>query len=363
MLDGDSWLRLYKNVDANELTFGAWIFLPNAPVAAFPQSSMSMKTIASTKISGCQADAQGSEGWALFVHEWGTFNQQLRLSWTDAHLACIELYSETAVVPFDKWVHVGFSLSEARDSARLVIDGQIIADNKRNMGSLAKASQRAAISEVSIHKRKVASGAGTLLYGAHMPQPGDPPHVQSHVFYGFLGDMRVLHTSPDDPELLKKLLMSTAEELLSQTLVPASTIVVQVQFKVPLDQSVEAPNMNLSDGQSFAREPDNGKRVKIVPFDEKPKHPWFNINSMATPRDFNYGSGFPTDAPPNPLVPLSTLEPAALRGSWPTEWLYKNGESALIESQRKGDGWAEEVRALCNTPGEATGPELGDMMT
>merc|ERR1719456_116576 len=109
-----------------------------------------MKTIAATKISGCKAEHENADGWALFVHEWGTFNQQLRLSWTDSRLACNELYSETAVVPFDRWVHVGFALSELQNTARLLIDGRIIADSKMSMGTLAKASQRASLSEANI---------------------------------------------------------------------------------------------------------------------------------------------------------------------------------------------------------------------
>merc|ERR1719316_1702913 len=58
----------------------------------------------------------------------------------------------------------------------------------------------------------------------------------------------------------------------------------------------------------------------------------------------NYGVDRGTDAPPAPLASLSTLEPQALKESWPKEWIQKHGESTLLQSQRKADGWAEEIR-------------------
>ena len=91
-----------------------WVYLPKVMEMSFPVSSESMKTIAATKVSGC---ASSSRGWALFVHEWATTNRQLRLSWTDTVTGCNEIYSDQVLMPYDRWVLVGFSLSKALNTS------------------------------------------------------------------------------------------------------------------------------------------------------------------------------------------------------------------------------------------------------
>jgi mannosyl-oligosaccharide alpha-1,2-mannosidase len=260
------------------------------------------------------------------VHEWGTFNQQLRLSWSDHLVACHELFSETVVVPFDRWVHVGFSLSEAENTARLFIDGAVVADTKLRIGSYAKAGQKVSVNEASMLGRTLAQ-PGVVL-GAHLPQPSDAPHVQSHVFFGFLGDVRLVHAAPVSPDDAKAVLMSSSAELLSQKLVPPSSIILQVEFK-GFVQDV----LNIADGQKFTRDPPMGKPVNVITWSPTPRHPWFVQEQAAV-----------ADIPNTPVEPLPTMDPTALQRTWPTEWTKKFDHDTLLASQRRADVWAEDVR-------------------
>ena len=95
------------------MAFSAWIYLPELPQDVLPDESKSIKTIAATKRSGCGV-MEETTGWAFFVHEWGTLNQQLRLSWTNQESGCIELYATSDLIPYNKWVLVGFTLTQNR---------------------------------------------------------------------------------------------------------------------------------------------------------------------------------------------------------------------------------------------------------
>ncbi|CAK9076513.1 unnamed protein product [Durusdinium trenchii] len=180
---GESWLQLDEAVDADELTFGAWIYVPQIPEMSFPLASESMKTIASTKVSGCSTT---NKGWALFMHEWSTTNRQLRLSWTDSVSGCNEIYSESTLVPYDKWVMVGFSLSKARNRASIMLDKQLIVDTQLGLGKYSRQQQTMGIQQAGIDQR-ILSDSGKILFGAHiMPKATDI--AMAHGFIGFMGD-------------------------------------------------------------------------------------------------------------------------------------------------------------------------------
>lgn len=48
--NGGKWLQVGSPADSQELTFSAWIYLPNVPQNSMPGTSASMKTIAATKV-------------------------------------------------------------------------------------------------------------------------------------------------------------------------------------------------------------------------------------------------------------------------------------------------------------------------
>jgi mannosyl-oligosaccharide alpha-1,2-mannosidase len=182
------------------------------------------------------------------------------------------------------------------------------------------------MTEADIRSRKIQRGGGALYYGAHMPQSGDSPHIQSHVFFGFLGDMRLIQVAPETAEDAKKILLCEAPELFSIGGLPASSIVVQVQFQ---DKESSDPQ-NLADGSQFLKEGTNS--VKFSPWTEKPKHPWF-VSQVAE------------DTISEPVSPLPTMPPSELKKTWPVTWTRKFSEDILMESQRRSDAWAEDVRS------------------
>jgi len=327
VFDGETWLEHRQAVDADELTLSAWIFLPDVPPNTFPLSSGSMKTIVSTKMSGCKAqNPQVSGGWAFFVHEWGTTNRQLRLSWTEGGSSCHELFSTTSLVPYDTWVQVGFSLSKKQNRASVFLGGSLVADTLTGAGSYVRAGEKKPMSQASLATRLVQLGEGSILYlGSHAPQAEDNPKQNSHMFLGFLGDFRLLHVAPEDPNLALSILASSPEELLQKGLAQASSIVAQLQFAGQPGQV-----QNLVDSiQLFTRSAGGGTSdgpFPTVPWSSKPKHPLLD------------------DGIPEVSIPGPTLDPAALRKTWPQEWLANFDDKTLLDSQAKADKWADEVR-------------------
>jgi mannosyl-oligosaccharide alpha-1,2-mannosidase len=240
-------------------------------------------------------------------------------------------------------VLVGFTLSEARNSAQLIIDGKIVADTGKGLGSFAKASKPAPVSEADISHRKYADTGGSLIYGAHMAQANDMPHVQSHVFYGFLGDMRLFHTAPENEAKLMKILRASAEEL-KAGLLPPYAISVRTSFELHDQAGQKALIHNLADSSPIVGEPTGSRHVDIKLFSEKPVHPFYrHVAGASQPAP-------PVDIPPVSLDPLPSLSPEALEKTWTKEWVARNGKAALHESQKKADIKAEQVRmAMAHT--------------
>jgi len=330
VFDGAVFLSLPRAVDSEEVTFGAWIFLPSLDPQVFPGTSQSMKTVASTKYSGCNKDGPGTDGWALFVHEWGTTNRQLRLSWSDDSSGCNELHSTDSLVPFDSWVRVGFSLSKLNDRAVLFVGGIVVADSHSRIGAVVRRGQMLQWDRVSIIGRHV-QRAGTLnpLYiGAHGPQANDGDGTQSHTFLGFIGDMRVVHASPKDVEQLKLLISLSSADLVAANVVSTSHIVVQVHFP----SGKEARIVNIVDNMPLASvvaDPSGQleENLERVSWKKTPTHP---LASGATASSTG--------------APLPTLTPEELKATWPSSWTSSFSEAALTASQREADPWAEEVR-------------------
>eukprot|EP00913_Durusdinium_trenchii_P015044 g14109.t1 len=271
-----------------------------------------MKTIASTKVSGCSTT---NKGWALFMHEWSTTNRQLRLSWTDSVSGCNEIYSESTLVPYDKWVMVGFSLSKARNRASIMLDKQLIVDTQLGLG------KTMGIQQAGIDQR-ILSDSGKILFGAHiMPKATDI--AMAHGFIGFMGDTRILAQSTDGAKLVN-LLHCEAKEI-SQ----AQHVLVQHQVKSESINSISGGRLqpryvkgfNAGEGQSA---------VPIVKWDAKPAHPMSNDAAAA--------------ALEIESVPGPTLPPEKLSATWPKEWLSRYGKEELMKSQTEADVWAAEVR-------------------
>lgn len=323
---GESWLQLDEAVDADELTFGAWIYVPQIPEMSFPLASESMKTIASTKVSGCSTT---NKGWALFMHEWSTTNRQLRLSWTDSVSGCNEIYSESTLVPYDKWVMVGFSLSKARNRASIMLDKQLIVDTQLGLGKYSRQQQTMGIQQAGIDQR-ILSDSGKILFGAHiMPKATDI--AMAHGFIGFMGDTRILAQSTDGAKLVN-LLHCEAKDLTSGspncgTHTSGLKVLVQHQVKSESINSISGGRLqpryvkgfNAGEGQSA---------VPIVEWDAKPAHPMSNDAAALEIES----------------VPGPTLPPEKLSATWPKEWLSRYGKEELMKSQTEADVWAAEVR-------------------
>jgi hypothetical protein len=80
--------NLMAGSSSKDITFSAWIYVPEISPAMLPNTSQSIKTIAATKAGGCGNRDDNSKGWSFFVNEWNTLNRQLRLNWTNVHSAC-----------------------------------------------------------------------------------------------------------------------------------------------------------------------------------------------------------------------------------------------------------------------------------
>lgn len=326
-LNGESWLRLAQAVDNAEVTLGVWIFLPHVLLASFPPSSSSMKTVAATKESGCKKN-DNTQGWALFVHEWGTTNRQLRLSWTTSAGACHELFSKTSLVPYNTWVHVGFSLSKNDDRGMIFLDGQVIADTRSEIGSYTSFGQVLPLQQASVASRLVLHG-GSLFIGGHRPQQSDSAGGQSHLFMGFLGDLRLVHaTFGNSPEMLRALMASESE---LRTLVPVAAVTVALHFAVG-----EMPP-SVIDCAVLGHGTGRTNHVKVVRWQEQPSYP---TAAAAHAEGGAADAGHST----TPSPPGMTLSPAALRATWPQAWTDRFSEDVLVQSQEEAYGWADEVR-------------------
>lgn len=334
-LRGDAWVHLQHAVDADEITFGAWIYLPGVKDVAFPHASQSMKTIASTKISGCKVEPE-SQGWGLFVHEWGTTNRQLRLSWTDAGSACHELFSTTNLVPYDTWVSVGFSLSRKQDRAVIFLNNDAIADTRREIGAYQKQGQSLSMSNVGVANRQVASAADHGFFiGAHAPQQGDATREHCHTFIGYLGDLRIV------PEAFEEwadslALIRTSQKKFGDVKLRPATQVIHFSFKngQPFSQALDT---SLGGRLLEAQQADSGSAVSaneqlaIMEWKEHPQEPL--LPGMA---EFTENV--------EPSSPGPTLSPEELKAEWPKAWVDRWGEEELLKSQREADPWAEEIR-------------------
>eukprot|EP00930_Biecheleria_cincta_P045343 TRINITY_DN31262_c0_g1_i1.p1 TRINITY_DN31262_c0_g1~~TRINITY_DN31262_c0_g1_i1.p1 ORF type:complete len:945 (-),score=148.70 TRINITY_DN31262_c0_g1_i1:11-2845(-) len=320
VFSGDAWLWLVDRGDADELTFGAWIFLPKVPDTLFPFSSESMKTIAATKASGC---SPSSRGWAFFVHEWSTTNRQLRLSWSDDNSGCHEIYSESVLVPYDRWVLVGFSMSKSENRASIVVDKHLAVDTTLGLGKYSRQGTTLDVSQASVMRRSLAMEQGLHL-GAHQPSHGND-FTQSHIFIGYIGDVRLLTYSPD-PIALEPLLAAPADDLLQgKRGVPQSAVAVLMQPRyglqpVNLRSGVELELRHATGGASSAS-------LGVVQASATPTHPLL-VNSPAGSES----------------QPGTTLDPAELRRTWPADWLTRFSADELLRSQREADVWADEVR-------------------
>ncbi|CAJ1390095.1 unnamed protein product [Effrenium voratum] len=328
VFSGETWLQLDEIVDSDELTFGIWIYVPKLSEMVFPASSESMKTIASTKAAGCSTS---SKGWALFVHEWSTTNRQLRLSWTDPGSGCNEIYSETSLIPYDKWTLVGFSLSKANNRASIMIDKNLVVDTQFGLGKYVRQNQPLQIQQANINQR-VLSDSGKLLIGAHLV--AKPEQVgTAHGFIGFMGDLRILRQSLEGSKLVHLLFCDTQDLITGspQCGTNAQALAVLVQFQVGVEPLNALSGTLLQHGyvKTFKPNAGDGLPVPLRPWSAAPDHPLVQ-EPLAVEVD---------------SLPGTTLDPEALKATWPKEWLQRFSEEELLKSQREADGWAAEVRA------------------
>eukprot|EP00439_Symbiodinium_sp_Y106_P069013 s1101_g11.t2 len=322
---------------------GTWIYVPSMPESFFPTSSESMKTIAANKFSGC---ATSSRGWAFFMHEWATSNRQLRLSWTDHASGCNEIYSGTALVPYDTWVLVGFSLSKAKNRASIVMNDQLVVDTQRGIGNYVRQGRMMQIQQAALADR-VLSDSKKLLLGAHvLARPEEI--AQAHGFIGFMGDVRIFRASPDGSTLVNLLSCSSQDaatgtrgaDVLSgsaTTCGSQAAVSVMVQFQQGSESINSITGTRLQPHLTTRGTMGEGQPnpVPIVAFADKVLHPLLQkppADSIVTL------PGTTLDRNPCDSQKKSTIA----RGF---EWLLRFSESDLANSQAEADAWASEVRA------------------
>ena len=113
-------------LDTGALTLSAWVRLSGPSDSREPTS---IQTIASSKASGCTADA-AHYGVSLFANAWNTDSGQVFLSWGNAHSGCEELASANGVVMPGKWAFVAATISDAGEAA-IYVNGALVAHSAR----------------------------------------------------------------------------------------------------------------------------------------------------------------------------------------------------------------------------------------
>ena len=81
-----------------------------------------MKTVVANRFAGCGASAD-RHGYAFYVNEWNTNNRQLILNWGDAQTGCLRLASQPNALEYDRWTHIGFSISNSATTATIFVNG------------------------------------------------------------------------------------------------------------------------------------------------------------------------------------------------------------------------------------------------
>ena len=98
------------------LSVSAWVYLDGKDTAA------QMKTVVANRFAGCGASAD-RHGYAFYVNEWNTNNRQLILNWGDAQTGCLRLASQPNALEYDRWTHIGFSISNSATTATIFVNG------------------------------------------------------------------------------------------------------------------------------------------------------------------------------------------------------------------------------------------------
>ncbi|CAD7966420.1 unnamed protein product [Amoebophrya sp. A25] len=314
--------------DADTITFSAWIYLPEIPGDAMPSESQSIKTIASTKTSGCESTPD-SFGWAFFVHEWGSLNQQLRLQWTVAGTACLELRAK-ALVKYNKWQLVGFSFSGKR--AMMYVGKQLVADSDAAEGDF---FARGASYSGPLWPRDEANRATDKLFIG-----GFRPEAQGmHGFMGYMLDIRYYaHSWGTDAKQFFDFSTTRMDDAVApdkKNLLDKTKVKAHIQFKQapgPVENRITGePGV----AQSLMNPQQQGAPAplfKSVPYVEKPDLSWIPKGPVSDINEI-------TDVTPRPV-----LSDAEIKGAWPSRWTDKFSAEDLMKSQREADLMAEEVR-------------------
>eukprot|EP00392_Amoebophrya_sp_AT5.2_P001722 g1724.t1 len=311
--------------DSEQVSFSAWIYLPEISAEALPTESQSIKTIAATKASGCGV-GHDSWGWAFFVHEWGTLNQQLRLSWTTTESACIEMKAK-ALVRYNKWTLVGFSFDGHR--AVMYIGNKMVADSDdpgRDVFS------KGVPHHSGLFPRLLANRDADRLYIG-----GFKPELQGmHGFMGYMLDVRYYGKAWTDARGFFDATVTRLDDVIGDGPKGGRMTKAQVQAHVQFAQST-GPVYNRINGEVglyrtlASNEP--VPQFKSTGYLEKPDLSW------VTKQPLGADIKEVTDLEPRPA-----LSDEELKSTWPSRWTDKFSEAELIASQREADAMAEDVR-------------------
>jgi len=353
MMEGDGWLVYPHTIDDVNMCMSIWIYLSEVDWDDMPPQSPSAKTIVSTKMGGCYNRGDLSDGFALYVHKHGTLNRQLRLQWSDMESACVELYSEDDLVPYNHWTLVGFSLSKQTDTARLFMGNKIIAHTKKGIGRISSSTHKGRTRTLNVdlrgrhvrseEKERLHGGlmSGLVQLGAMVPDYDDKEHTTAHGFIGFFGDMRSFRDVPDDDEDFLKVLSCPVDEAeaLIQEIEGKDHIrlIMQSDCTVGEDTTFTGDEVGGSyfntvenHKQKFTTEPDDSVMIHFLPWEVHPKSPAEIENDILLKSEHQVSP---------------TFSPDEVRGSWLPEYTEKFTEQQLMESQRKSNVWADEVKS------------------
>lgn len=232
-------------------------------------------------------------------------------------------FSGNVLVPYDKWVQVGFVLSSSRNSISLFISSSMIVDTQTGLGQYVCAGKVAPISGASIRTRILSTKSPGLFIGGHRPQPGDSQFIHSHLFLGFIGDVRWLQVAPESADAARQVFRQSNSELVAAGLTTEETLCMRLEVApaekapFPVRQQVFASGDMVAD--SYA---------------DQPRHPLLGT-----------GDAVQGDAPSTPTGPPGpTLSPEELAKTWPKEWTDRFSSQELLKSQRDADPWADKVR-------------------
>ena len=241
--------------------------------------SKSIKAVAANRKSGCNVAAE-TAGWAFFIHEWGTLNQEIRLTWTTAESACIELVA-SAPMKYNRWALLGFSLHQ--DRALIFHGKKVIADTKMQLGTLTAQGRPFTGApfprQTSANKRFYLGGFS-------------PEKTGMHGFIGYMLDVRYYSAPFDSADTFFKAGVSRLEDLFSTGELQRNQVLAQIHFGTGSGPVRNRMTNELGDVTTLGQSPPTKPAgpMKAMVYNEAPDLSWTKLASQSAGAAFE-GAG------------------------------------------------------------------------